>query len=103
MYWPMLACGDFEMMLPLLRMYRNQLPSNAKAVRKYYGHAAQYFAETNPFWGSLPNIRPGQAGCYTLHYFTPILELTAMMLDDSAYTGDRRFARRSSCQSLTRA
>ena len=92
MYWPMLQSGDFEMMQPLFGMYQNQLPGNAKAVHEFYGHAGAYFAETNPFYGSLPNITPDRPGNYTLHYFTPILELSAMMLDYFAYTGDREFA-----------
>ena len=75
MYWPMLQSGDFDMMRPLFRMYQDQLPGNAKAVHAFYGHDGAYFAETNPFWGSLPNIKPGEAGNYTKHYFTPILEL----------------------------
>jgi len=95
MYWPMLQSGDFEMMRPLFRMYQNQLPGNAKAVRQFYGHDGAYFAETNPFWGSLPNIKPDANGSYTLHYYTPILELTAMMLDYFAYTGDREFVRQT--------
>jgi alpha-L-fucosidase 2 len=44
MYWPMLQSGDFEMLLPLVRMYQNQLPGNAKAVREFYGHEGAYFA-----------------------------------------------------------
>ena len=95
MYWPMLESGDFEMMLPLFRMYLQQLPGNAKSVREFYDHDGAYFAETNPFWGSLPHIRPEEGGNYTKHYFTPILELTAMMLDYFAYTGDREFVRRT--------
>jgi alpha-L-fucosidase 2 len=95
MYWPMLQSGDFEMMLPLFRMYQGQLPGNTKAVREFYGHDGAYFAETNPFWGSLPNIKPDEAGGYTKHYFTPILELSAMMLDYYAYTGDREFVKKT--------
>ena len=95
MYWPLLESGDFEMLLPLFRMYINQLPGNAQAVKEFYKHDGAYFAETNPFYGSLPNIKPGEAGSYTKHYFTPILELSAMMLDYYAFTGDREFARQS--------
>jgi hypothetical protein len=95
MYWPMLQSGDFEMMRSLFRMYQDQLPGNAQAVREFYGHDGAYFAETNPFWGSLPNIKPDATGHYTRHYFTPILELSAMMLDYFAYTGDREFVRQT--------
>jgi len=95
MYWPLLESGDFEMLLPLFRMYINQLPGNTQAVKEFYKHDGAYFAETNPFYGSLPNIKPGEAGSYTKHYFTPILELSALMLDYFAYTGDRGFVRQS--------
>ena len=92
MYWPRLAAGDFDLMLPLLNMFKNMLPSNAKQVRDFYGHDGAYFAETAPFWGGIPNIKPDSKGSYTFRYFTPILELSAMMLDYYAYTGDKKFA-----------
>jgi len=95
MYWPMLQSGDFEMMLPLFRMYQNQLPGNAKQVREFYGHDGAYLAETKPFCGGIPNIKPGEEGGYTTHYYTPILELSAMMLDYFAYTGDHGFLEQS--------
>ncbi|RYX81994.1 hypothetical protein EON83_21445 [bacterium] len=95
MYWPMLQSGDFEMMLPLFRMYQNQLPRNTKAVRDYYGHDGAYFAETNPFWGQLPNIAPDATPSWTLQYYTPILELSSMMFDYYKYTGDEAFARKT--------
>jgi hypothetical protein len=95
MYWPMLESGDFDMMQPLFRMYRAQLPGNAKQVREFYSHDGAYIAETKPFWGGLPNIKPGEGGDYTKHYYTPILELSAMMLDYFAYTGDREFVKQT--------
>jgi alpha-L-fucosidase 2 len=95
MYWPMLQAGDFEMMQPLFRMYQGQLAGNTKAVRQYYEHDGAYFVETNPFWGEVPNIRPNAGPSWTLHYFTPILELSSMMLDYFAYTGDREFVKQT--------
>lgn len=95
MYWPMLQSGDFDLMQPLFKMFRDMLPSNARQVREFYGHDGAYFAETAAFWGGIPKIRPGEAGSYTKHYFTPILELSAMMLDYFAYTGDREFVRQN--------
>ncbi len=95
MYWPMLQSGDFEMMQPLFRMYQGQLPGNAKAIREFYGHGGAYFSETNPFWGAIGKITAERAGSNTLHYYTPILELSAMMLDYFAYTGDREFVSRT--------
>ena len=93
MYWPRLAAGDFDEMMPLFRMYLHMLPENTLLVRKYYGHGGAYFQETSPFWGGLPFMGPGEQALYTHHYFTPILELTMMMLDYYEYTGDEDFAR----------
>lgn len=92
-YWPRLMAGDFDLMMPLFRMYRNMLPGNSVLVRKYYGHDGAYFQETSPFWGGLPFMGPGEQALYTHHYFTPILELSMMMLDYFDYTGDTGFVR----------
>ena len=92
MYWPRLMAGDFDIMQPLFRMYANQLPGNAAQVTGYYGHGGAYFQETAPFWGGLPYMGPEVAANYTAHYFTPILELSMMMLDYYDYTGDATFA-----------
>jgi hypothetical protein len=58
MYWPRLAAGDFDLMLPLFNMYLRILPENAAAVKQYYGHGGAYFQETTPFWGGLPFMGP---------------------------------------------
>ena len=91
MYWPRLAAGDFDLMLPLFKMYRDKLPESFALVKKYYGHDGAYFAETSPFWAQLPELKPEKPGKYTDRYFTPILELSAMMLDYYDYTGDEAF------------
>ncbi len=93
MYWPRLAAGDYDLMLPLFRMYRDMLAANVSDVRKHYGHAGSYFQETSPFWGGLPKITPEEPGVYTKHYYLPVLELAAMALDYHAHTGDETFAR----------
>jgi hypothetical protein len=95
MYWPRLQAGDFDMMLPLFNMYAKMLPDNAKQVRKYYKHEGSYFAETKPFWGGLVYAGPEVKEDWTLHYFTPILELSMMMLDYYEYTGDTEFAKKT--------
>ena len=93
MYWPRLAAGDFDLMMPLFNMYLHILPENAAEVKKYYDHGGAYFQETTPFWGTLPFMPPSGQALYTHHYFTPILELSMMMLDYYEYTGDDRFVR----------
>lgn len=92
MYWPRLAAGDFDMMRPLFDMYANILPSNAVQVKTYYNHEGSYFAETAPFWGGIPYAGPEVKEDWTLHYFTPILELSMMMLDYYEFTEDTEFA-----------
>jgi alpha-L-fucosidase 2 len=93
MYWPRLMAGDFDLMLPLFNMYANILPANAAQVKQYYKHGGAYFAETAPFWGGLDYMGPEVKANYTNHYFTPILELSMMMLDYYEYTGDKTFAK----------
>lgn len=95
LYWPLLQSGDFEMMQPLFKMYQEMLPGNAALVRQYYGHEGAYFAETAPFYGGLSRLTTNEPGSYTKHYFTPVLELSAMMLDYYAYTGDEDFVRQT--------
>ncbi|MDP4273091.1 MAG: DUF5703 domain-containing protein [Bacteroidota bacterium] len=92
-YWPCLAAGDFDIMKPLFCMFSNMLPENLKQVHIFYNHEGAYFAETAPFWGGIPDIKPESKGGYTFRYFTPILELSAMMLDYYDYTGDKQFLR----------
>lgn len=95
MYWPRLMAGDFDMMLPLFTMYAHILPANEAQVQQYYHHGGAYFAETAPFWGGLNFMGPDVKANYTNHYFTPILELSMMMLDYYEYTGDTVFARKT--------
>jgi len=91
MYWPLMAAGDFDLMQPFFKMYLGMLPGNSAITEKYYGHDGTYFAETAPFWGGMPFAGPRVKENWTLHYFTPILELSMMMLDYYDYTGDKKF------------
>lgn len=98
--WPSLASGDYDTMLPFLRMYRDALPFRRDVTRAYYGHAGAFFNETFHFWG-------GQTGeCFGWHNPTTTaqnifvrwhwqggLEVSAMMLDYYAHTGDEAFAK----------
>ncbi len=93
MYWPRLMAGDFDEMLPLFNMYAKILPGNKELVKKYYNHDGAYFRETSPFWGDLPYMGPEVKEDWTGHYFTPILEMSMMMLDYYQYTGDKKFAK----------
>jgi hypothetical protein len=89
MYWPLLASGDYDLMRPMFRQFAQAVKNNASSVKEFYGHEGSYMAETAPHYGGIPNIKPGEAGSYTKHYFTPVLELSTMMLDYYEHTGDK--------------
>ena len=93
MYWPRLMAGDFDLMQPFFRMYRAMLEKNAAQVKEFYGHGGSYFAETSSYYGGLSKLTPESNGYYTGHYYSGVLELSAMMLDYYAYTEDEAFAR----------
>jgi hypothetical protein len=102
-YWSMLAAGDFDMMLPLFRMYRAAQPLAEARTRLYFSHDGASFPETIFFWGAYQNEiygwdRPGKPvshvdNTYIRYYWSGALELTLMMLDHYLYTGDAAFAR----------
>jgi hypothetical protein len=100
-YWPMLAGGDFEMMEPWFRMYREALPlskARMKAIYKFVDAAS--FQETMNFWG-MPNNRDygwghsgPEPGNVCIHrYWSGGMELTAFMLDRYDFKQDDDFAR----------
>lgn len=90
-FWPMLAAGDFEMMQPFFNMYINQIENNKAAIQKMYGFDGLIFGEQQPFWGGLPNGTDAGQGGYGYHYFSQVMELSAMMLDYYSYTNDEKF------------
>ena len=101
-YWPMLAAGDYDLMEPWWKMYRDALPLARDRTRLYYGHDGAYFFETMCFWGTANNNNfgwgnPGKEtrNTYIRYYWQGGIELTAMMLDRYEFTGDREFAART--------
>ncbi|SPE60254.1 conserved hypothetical protein [Verrucomicrobia bacterium] len=103
MYWPMLASGDFEMMLPYFKMFLDALPLARLRTKVYFDHAGAYFPENFYFWGAYLNgsygyDRTGRhpsliENVYFRYHFTGMLELLAMMLDYYSLTEDATFAR----------
>ena len=95
MYWPRLMAGDFDEMQPLFKMYAQEIKQNAPVVAKFYGHQGSYIAETAAFYATPQNLKLKPVGKFTDYYFTPVLELSMMMLDYYDYTGDQAFARQT--------
>ncbi len=100
-YWPMLNCGDFEMMQPLFAMYLAGLPLAKERTQIYFGHEGAFFPETMYFWGAYANDnygwdREGKHPSYVDNryirwYWSNNLELLALMLDYYDFSGDDRF------------
>jgi alpha-L-fucosidase 2 len=102
-YWSMLAAGDFDLMLPLFKMYSENLPLRKLATKKYYGHDGAFFPETFYFWGAYMNENYGTNrdgkpdgltdNLYIRRYWQGGLELSLMMLDYYGMTQNETFAR----------
>ena len=100
-YWAMLEAGDFEMMDPLFKMYRDALPIRKLATEKYYGHQGAFFPETMYFWGTYVDGNYGRNRSelplgmteneYIRHYWQSGLEISLMMLDYYSFTKDKVF------------
>jgi hypothetical protein len=100
-YWPMLPTGDYDLMQPFFRMYRDALALACARTSIYFGHEGACFPETMHFWGTYANSNYGWeregrpvsyvAGTYIRHYWSGMLELLAMALEYFAFTDDREF------------
>jgi hypothetical protein len=100
-YWPMLAAGDYEMMDPLFRMYRDALALCEERSRVWFDHEGAYFPETMYFFGAhlsgdygldrsgkVPgDVENGWIGLQRC----AVLELLVIGLDRFAHTGDLGF------------
>ena len=104
-YWPMLAAGDFDLMEPWFRMYREALPFAKMRCQLYFKHDGANFGETILFWGAEASghygwTRPFESRpsplcecSYLTYYWQNNLENLRMMLDYVEHTGDMAFAR----------
>lgn len=103
-YWPMLAAGDFDLMLPWLRMYVESLPLQRHRTQVYFRHGGAHYPETITFWGSEVSAHYGwtpfeqrkspEAECeYLRYYWSGGIELTLILLEYFLYTLDEQFAR----------
>jgi hypothetical protein len=100
-YYPMLACGDFDLMDPLFRFYEGAAPACAARARLYHHAAGVYFPETITTFGTYSNgdygwdrtgASAGDVHCPWWQWaWQQGLELAQLMLDYARYTGDERF------------
>ncbi len=102
-YWPMLANGDYDMMAPFFRMYKNALPYAQAATKHFFNHEGAFFPETMYFWGSYVMDNFGwntshtpfkyTENQYIRYYYQGALEVAAIMLEYYNHTRDEKFAR----------
>jgi hypothetical protein len=104
MYHPMLACGDFDLMEPLFRMYENVRVLAEARTARYHGAQGAYFPETMTAFGTYGGAnygwdRTGREPKDIKNQFigkmwNPGTELVALMLDRWDYTQDEEFLKR---------
>ncbi len=100
-YWSMLESGDFDLMQPLFKMYRDALLLRKQATKTYYHHKGAFFPETMNFWGTYTDANYGRdrselplgmtQNLYIKYYWQSGLEVSLMMLDYYAFTKDEVF------------
>jgi hypothetical protein len=99
-YWSMIMSGDFDLMEPLFKMYRDAMPLAEERTKVYFGHSGAFFPETMSFWGAYLNEnygfdREGKnvgeiQNRYIGRYWQCILELLTIMLDVYQFTQNQK-------------
>jgi hypothetical protein len=87
MYGPMLRSGDYDLLMPLLKMYCAMVPMAKERTKLQYHHEGLYIPATVYAWGTY------QENEYVRWLWHGGLELTAKMLDYCEATGDEAFLR----------
>ncbi len=99
-YHPMLACGDFDLMPPLFKLYENARPLAESRTAKYHAAQGAYFPETMTLFGTYGGDyawnrrgkQPKDVDCPWWQYaWNQGPELVALMLDQWDYTHDENF------------
>ena len=110
-YWPMLACGDYDLMMPLFRMYRDMIPLEENRTKTWFDHGGAFIGEVVHFWGmyrngdyGIPYIERrdqnlpvgelmGKWSGFIRREYTASPGLMALMLDYYEHTRDEDFLR----------
>jgi hypothetical protein len=98
-YWSMLEAGDFDLMQPLFKMYRDVLDIRKYATRTYYQHEGAFYIETMRHWGTYVESNYGfdrpddmplaeTLNTFIRYYWQSGLEFSLMGLDYYAFTKD---------------
>lgn len=100
-YWPMLAAGDYDLMMPLFKMYTDTLPLAKARNRIWFNCDGAFLPETMSFWGLFSNGDYGwkREGRHVSYMSNPFirwiwssgLELSMLMLDYYEHTQNEKF------------
>jgi len=100
-YWAMLEAGDFDLMKPLFKMYRDALSIRKQATKIYYKHKGAFYPETMYFWGTYTDSNYGRdrfelptgmtKNRFIRYYWQSGLEISLMMLDYYEFTKNEIF------------
>ncbi len=100
LYWPLIASGDMDMLMPWFDFYMRLLPFQRDVTKIQYGHEGAYFPETINFFGLYIQDdwgwdNPGEASDtrWIRYHWSGSLEVLAMMLEAYRYSLDRDFAK----------
>lgn len=101
-YWTMLAAGDAEMMRPWFDHFEAMAPLCRRRVEKHLALGGLFYPETVTLWGTYRNDNYGYdrpddlnlaltANRYIRRYWQGGLELSTLMLEHLAHTGDEQW------------
>ena len=99
-YWTLLAAGDTDMMRPWFDLFEAMAPLCQRRIEKHLGLGGLFFPETLTLWGTFRNDNYGYErdddlnpaltqNRYIRRYWQGGLELSTIMLEHLAHTGDR--------------
>ena len=83
LYWPMIAAGDYDLLAPFFKQYRDSLALETDRTRLYFNHAGAAFPETLYFWGLARQwrLRLGEQGEHYPKYLDPALRQRGHRVD----------------------
>ncbi len=104
MYHPMLACGDYDLMPPLFKMYEDARLLAESRTAKYHNAQGAYFPETMTLFGTYGGDyawnrrgkQPKDVDCPWWQYaWNQGPELVSLMLDEWDYTRDESILKKN--------
>lgn len=93
LYWPLLKCGDYEVMKQFFNFYKNLLPTAKLRTKKMFGNDGAIFPEQISAYGLCPTCDSGWNNTSGLpvpqirYLFSNALEMAFMITEYERFTG----------------